>query len=311
MSHLAVPDRSAWRHRRRQLEEALWRQSVRSTPAGERRHDQRLDRLFGMVTQQAFRLSGLYARAHRNAHDLRLVEAEFRFPDLPPAFDGYRILHLSDLHVGCVPGQIAAWTRMLAGVPADLVVITGDVQSHGKPVAWEAGRQVHPLLAALVPPDGVVAVLGNHDEAALVEVLEGMGVTVLVNQSHTLTRGDDRLHLVGTDDVHCFYTPAATQALAACRDGFRIALVHSPELADEAEAAGYALYLAGHTHAGQVALPGGRPLITMLDRHRRLAHGAWRHGRLQGYTSAGSGGGDPPLRLNTRPEAALIRLVRG
>lgn len=286
------------------------RQWRRSTPFGERVRTLQADQLLNRAIVGALRMSGLYQRGRRNAGDLRLTQAEFRFAHLPPAFHGYGILHLSDLHLGSQPELGAVWAERLRGVEADLVAITGDFQCHGRPGPEETVERLAPLLAALTPGDGVVAILGNHDEAGLVEALEARGVTVLVNESRTLSRHGQHIHVVGTDDVHCFYTPAAPQALARCGDGFRIALVHSAELADHAEAAGYALYLSGHTHGGQIALPGGRPLLTMLDRHRQLARGVWRHGRLQGHTSAGTGTGEPPVRFNTRPEATLIRLLR-
>ena len=278
---------------------------------GERRDCSPLLRRVINATERVFRLAGLHARARRNAADLRLVEVDFAFPDLPAAFDGYRLLHLSDLHVGEVPGLAQVWLDRLSGLRPELVVITGDIQSQAKPPPPEAAAHLAPLLAALEPADGVCAVLGNHDDSTLVEELEKLGVEVLVNQGRTLARGSEHIHLIGTDDVFAFYTPAAEQALSAWRDGFRIALVHTVDLVDHAEALGYALYLSGHTHGGQIALPGGRPLATALDRHRHLAKGAWRHGRLHGYTSSGTGTGHPALRLNTRPEATLIRLVRG
>lgn len=313
MTHLSSQGRDVWRRERLRLEDRLCRQDRRSTPLGERRRWSRGgDRLFNTLVTGAVHLAGLHGHGRRNAADLRVRDVPMAFAHLPPAFDGYGILHLSDLHVGNLPELSAAWVRSLSGTGADLVAITGDFQSDGQPAAAaEAGRLLAPLLSVLAPRDGIVAVLGNHDRADMADVLGAMGVTVLVNERHTLNRRGEHIHLVGTDDVHCFYTPAATAALSACRDGFRIALVHSPELAGQAEAAGYALYLCGHTHGGQIALPGGRPLLTMLDRHRDLAAGAWRHGHLRGHTSAGTGTGDPPLRFNTRPEATLIRLVRG
>lgn len=311
MTHVTLSTRHAWRRERQLLEARLRSTRLRSTMDGDRRHQPAV--LTGIVkaAEQVLRLTGLHARARRNAVDLRVVEVDFAFPDLPPAFDGYRLLHLSDLHVDDTPSLHRVWRDRLAGVEADLVAITGNIQSQAKPPAAEAALRLAPLMGALTPADGVVAVLGNHDEAALVEELEKLGIEVLVNQGRTLARGGQHIHLVGTDDVHCFYTPAAKQALTACRDGFRIALVHTVDLVDQAESLGYALYLSGHTHGGQIALPGGRPLVTALDRHRRLAKGAWRHGRLCGHTSPGTGTGHPALRLNTRPEATLIRLVRG
>ena len=107
------------------------------------------------------------------------------------------------------------------------------------------------------------------------------------------------------------YTDAARQALAGAPEGFKIALIHSPELADAAAENGYQLYLAGHTHGGQVCLPGGWPIITHMNRYRRYARGLWRHGDMRGYTSTGVGVSGLPVRFNTRGEVALITLRSG
>ena len=140
--------------------------------------------------------------------------------------------------------------------------------------------------------------------------LQRIGFEVLVNRTTEIRRRDDRVRLTGLDDVHSFYTPQARDALSAGSDGFAMALVHSAELADHAASAGYALYLSGHTHAGQIALPGGRPVTTQLVRCRDLAVGLWRHGTLTGHTSSGLGVSRPPVRFNTRGEAALLTLRR-
>jgi predicted MPP superfamily phosphohydrolase len=79
-------------------------------------------------------------------------------------------------------------------------------------------------------------------------------------------------------------------------------------MAGEAAAAGHALYLCGHCHGGQVCLPGGRPVITHLSRHRELHTGLWRHGDMWGYTSTGAGLSVPPVRFNCRGEVTEFRL---
>ena len=91
-------------------------------------------------------------------------------------------------------------------------------------------------------------------------------------------------------------------------EGFKIALIHSPEFVDAAAENGFQLYLAGHTHGGQVCLPGGWPIITHMTRYRRYARGLWRHGEMVGYTSTGVGVSGLPVRFNTRGEVALITL---
>ena len=87
-------------------------------------------------------------------------------------------------------------------------------------------------------------------------------------------------------------------------------LIHSAELADVAADAGFSLYLAGHTHGGQICLPGGIPIITHMSCHRHYASGLWRHGSMIGYTTTGIGVSGLPVRFNTRGEAVLITLRR-
>ena len=107
----------------------------------------------------------------------------------------------------------------------------------------------------------------------MVEAFEGLGVTMLVNETLSIHRNNARICITGIDDVHYFCTDAARAALARAPDAFKIALVHSAEFADVAAASGFNLYLAGHTHGGQVCLPGGRPILTHMTCHRRYASG--------------------------------------
>lgn len=271
-------------------------------------------RLFGVGVHAfgwSMRLLGLYARGRDNALAPRLVERSFSFPDLPAAFDGYRILHVSDPHLDCLPELAGVARQMLSGVSVDLVAVTGDIQ--GAPEAPVA-RATIPLANILAGPrvrDRTVAVLGNHDSAIMAEALEHFGMTTLINESLTIERDGERLVLTGLDDVHRFYTPAAKSALTAAPSGFRIALVHSPEVADYAAAAGFSLYLCGHTHGGQICLPSGRSIFTRLRRCRFGAQGEWRVGAMIGYTSNGLGVGEVPLRFNCRGEIAVITLRRG
>jgi hypothetical protein len=259
----------------------------------------------------AMKLIGLYGRGRRNALAPRLVARDFFFADLPAAFDGYRILHLSDTHLDCLPEVAGVARHLLTGISVDLVALTGDI--HGRAHAPVA-RSTLPLAEVLAGPkvnDRIVAVLGNHDPAAMVDALAHLGITTLVNESLIIDRDGERLVLTGLDDVHRFYTPAADAALMASPDGFRVALVHSAEVADRAADAGFALYLCGHTHGGQICLPGGRPLFTMLHRCRFGARGEWRYGGMIGYTSTGLGVGRVPLRFNCPGEIAVITLRRG
>jgi hypothetical protein len=246
----------------------------------------------------------------RRALDLRLVELTLSHPDLPPEFDGYRLLHLTDLHLDGMPNLDAVIAGLVRKKPVDLAVWTGDYRwrVHG------THEQVMPALAGIVAAisasDGHYATLGNHDPVAMVDLLETIGLRVLANETVSIHRGGASLHITGLDDVHYFYTDMAPAALALAPAGFKIALVHSPEAAPLAAAAGYALYLCGHTHGGQVCLPGGMPILTNSALHWRHAKGLWRRGPMIGYTSNGAGTSGLPVRFFSRGEVTLITLRR-
>ena len=88
-------------------------------------------------------------------------------------------------------------------------------------------------------------------------------------------------------------------------------MVHTPDLAEAAARLGCALYLCGHTHGGQICLPGGRPIVQHLHKERGLGRGLWRRRQMIGYTSLGAGvAGSLPLRLFAPPEITLFRLRR-
>ena len=299
--------RSAWRARRSAREAARdW-----ASPAGP---DPVWLLYLGWYVQYAFGLVlkalGLYARGVRNALAIGLTRFELAFRDLPAAFEGYRILQLSDAHFDTLPELAAAAGRLLGGLEVDLVIMTGDFRG-GIAGPFEAAlAPFGPLLGAIRSRDGCLAVLGNHDPAAIVEPLEALGIRVLVNESMVLERGGAGFVVTGLDDVHQFYTEAARAALAEAPAGFKLALVHSAEAADFAAEAGYRLYLCGHTHGGQVCWPGGRAIVTHLKRCGFGAAGLWRYGAMTGYTSRGLGVARPPVRFNCRGEATLITLRR-
>jgi predicted MPP superfamily phosphohydrolase len=298
-----------WASERRRIESS----SYWVSPAGRRsRWRSRLFRAALSSLTFGTRIVGLHALGRRNALAPQLVQFELGFPALPAAFDGYRILHLSDTHLDAQPELATCAGQMLAGIEVDLVALTGDIlAAHDARLAL-ATEPLAYLLKDVVVRDRHLAVLGNHDPAVMADALEPLGFEVLLNRSIVLERRGDRIAFTGLDDVHCFYTDAAHAALfdAAVED-FRIALVHSPEMADHAADAGIGLYLCGHTHGGQICLPGGRPLLTQLTRCRYAARGLWRCGSMVGYTSRGLGTAWPTLRYNCPSEMTLITLRKG
>jgi uncharacterized protein len=296
--------RQDWRETRLMMERA----EVRATPIGRRpRHWKAFKTLIGWFGV-SLRILGLYQRGVRNATDIRLNRLDVWFESLPKEFDGFRLLQLSDLHLDFLPETLRAALDLIVDVEADICVLTGDFRKRVRGSLGGILPAMELLTSRISTPHGTFAVLGNHDSADMVKPFEALGIRVLINETHTIQSGTAMLHLTGTDDVHYYYTEAARQALAAAPDGFKIALIHSAEFADAAAENGYQLYLAGHTHGGQVCLPGGWPIITHMTRFRRYGRGLWRRGKMRGYTSTGVGVSGLPVRFNSRGEVALITL---
>ena len=249
-------------------------------------------------------------RARRNAVLYRVNEIDVPIGGLPSTFDGYRILQLSDLHIDQILDEGERLRQMVADLDYDLCVLTGDYRFDTYGVYDEAMARMARLVAALRCPDGVVGILGNHDFIEMVPELERMGVTMLLNESLAIERGRDRIWLVGLDDAHYYEVADLARALAGVDTAQpTVLLAHSPEVIEQAAASGMDLYLCGHTHGGQVCLPGGIPVIGNARCERDKISGRWRHGAMQGYTHRGTGASGLPVRINCPPEIAVHRLV--
>lgn len=256
------------------------------------------------------RASGLYGRGRRNALALQLRENEVFLPRLPDAFDGLRILHLSDLHLDMNPDALPALIERVRAVDYDLCVLTGDYRARTFGAVEAAVEGMRRLRLHLADP--VYAVLGNHDSVRMVPAFEDMGIRLLLNEAVPLERDGAVLHLAGVDDGHFFRVDNIEKAAEPVPDGApAILLSHTPELYRQAAHAGFDLFLCGHTHGGQICLPGGVPVILEAKIPRRLGSGAWAHGPMQGYTSRGAGTSVVDVRFNCPGEITLHRLRRG
>ena len=255
------------------------------------------------------KLFGLYRRGRREFHEIEVVENEIALPGLPPEFDGYTLLQMSDLHIDIDPGLVETVSAALAPLRYDACVLTGDFKNLTVGESAEAMKLMARIRPSIQAP--VYAVLGNHDTLDMVAPLEEVGIRVLLNESVVLKRGGGRILLSGVDDPYIYRTHSIANALAgAPAADVRILLAHSPTILPEAEAAGFDAFLCGHTHGGQVCLPNGYPILCHDRCPRRCISGRWSIGRLQGYTSRGTGGCGLPIRLFCRPEVVLHRLRR-
>ena len=153
------------------------------------------------------------------------------------------------------------------------------------------------------------AVLGNHDSIRMVPALEEMGMRVLLNECAPISRGADTMYLAGIDDAHVYRVDNIEKAAAEIpRGAFSILLSHTPEIYRQAANAGFDVLLSGHTHGGQICLPGSIPITLHAVLPRRMGAGAWTYQGMAGYTSVGAGAAIVPVRLNCLPEITLHRL---
>lgn len=251
--------------------------------------------------------SGLYWRGARNATKVELRHHRVVSPHLPKAFDGFTILQLSDLHVDMSEPAMERVTALIAGIDYDLCVLTGDYrgQTYGPYEPTLAGMAK--VCAAL--KGAVYGVLGNHDTIRLVPGLEDMGVHVLLNESAAIERGGERIYLAGIDDAHFYRVDNIEKAVADIpHEAFSILASHTPEIYRQAAHADFKLLLSGHTHGGQICLPGGLPITLDAVLPRSMGSGPWRHHDMIGYTSAGAGVCIVPVRFNCPPEITLHHL---
>jgi predicted MPP superfamily phosphohydrolase len=260
------------------------------------------------VIRNGLRLVGLYGRGRNNAAKVRLLTNKVYSRRLPEAFEGYRILQLSDLHADMSKAAMGRVVALVAGLAYDTCVLTGDYR----------GKTFGPFKACLDGVEEVVSklrrpvfgVLGNHDTIRMVPRLEAMGVLMLLNERVTLERGGSTIHLAGVDDPHFYRADNLEKAADGIpEDAFSILLSHTPEIYRQAAHVGFDLMLAGHTHGGQICLPGQIPLTLDSSLPRRFGAGAWRYESMSGYTSVGAGSSVVAVRFNCLPEITIHEFV--
>lgn len=254
--------------------------------------------------------TGLLRRARANSRTLTTANNVFVLPDLPEAFEGLRILHLTDLHVDMDEENLQAVIRQIRPLDYDLCVLTGDYRQR----TWGPIDNALDGMARLRKAihGDAYAVLGNHDSVRMVPAMEDMGYKLLMNEMVPLQRKQQKLYLAGVDDAHYYKAHNLHRAGDDIpTGGVSLLLSHTPEIWREAAHAGYDIFLCGHTHGGQLCLPGGIPLTLDSDCPRRLGRGPWRVNGMQGYTSPGAGTSVLNVRLNCPPEVTIHTLTRG
>lgn len=235
-------------------------------------------------------------------------------PGLPPALEGFRIVHLSDFHLR--PRWSSVYDGLLNRVEAaapDLILCTGDFvenRHNCKP----AIPFVHRLVAKLRARLGCFGILGNHDQHAVTGHLVGTNVTMIENQRRVLDvdGGAGRIELIGLPGHNrSELDPAFVRSLPPREPGvLRVVLSHYPDHIRRTRGLNADLFLTGHTHGGQVCLPGGWPIIRHDKLPRRLCKGIHRYEDTWLVVNKGFGFSGMPLRLFCPAEAIELRLTR-
>lgn len=268
-------------------------------------------------------ISALGFDGFAESNDPRLVKIEIPLSRLPQSFDGFTIAQLSDFHYeehfSAVP--LGKSVGIVNSLKPDLIVLTGDfvtvpvLHPHASrkaviATAVPCAQMLSPLSAAV----GKFAVLGNHDgeagSAPISATLVAHGVQVLRNKSVPLEREKDRIWLAGVDDVLRGFPDLGAAIEKIPKDEATILLAHEPDFADESALSPIDLQLSGHSHGGQVWIPGiGAPWLPPLS--RKYPRGLYRVGNMTLYTNIGIGTIRAPIRINCPPEITLITLRVG
>lgn len=267
--------------------------------------------LRGLVATPLIGVAGVSAYASLvEPHYYWISETDIFIRNLPERFENFRITQLTDIHHSRILGidQIRHVVDLAQRTKPDMFVLTGDY-------ATTYRRYIEPCaeaLASLNAPEGVWAVLGNHDHYTDPELtarsLERQHIAVLNNANTTLQRGPDSLQLSGIDDWSWNATDW-NRAFTGLKPATpTILLSHQPSVLDLDQTQNVALILSGHTHGGQIRVPllGAPARLAMAD--LKYDRGLFRRGETQLYVSSGTGEIGLPVRFGARPEIAVLRL---
>ncbi len=256
------------------------------------------------------KILGIYKRGVKNSLKYHISHHDVHLKDLPKEFDGFRILHLTDLHIEGIFDHGKKLISTIKNLKFDLCVITGDYRFLTYGQFNDCLIYTKKLIECIQSDYPILGILGNHDSIEMVPELEAIGIKMLVNESIVINRDSANIGIAGVDDQH-FYDCANLET--AMKDIFssktKILLAHSQELIEMAAESKVDLYLCGHTHGGQICLPGGVALVHNTPHRNRYFSGRWLEGPMIGYTSRGIGASCLPVRYNCLPEIVIHRLL--
>jgi len=249
-----------------------------------------------------------------NPDVIEIVEMQIRLPSLDSAFNGMKVIQISDIHMDEWMDQtrLEKIMTMCSSLDHDLLIITGDFLTRSY------SDDVDPLIRVLKPlaeTMPMIAIVGNNDirynDIIIHDILKECKITELVNSVFTLNKGNSSLHFAGLDDVY-YGNPDLDLVLDQIpEEGACILLVHEPDFADTSSKTGrFDLQLSGHTHGGQIIIPGIGAPITPPYGHKYIS-GLNKIGEMLEYTNRGLGFSQkgPKVRINCPPEITLFTLL--
>ncbi|MBN1788763.1 MAG: metallophosphoesterase family protein [Sedimentisphaerales bacterium] len=255
------------------------------------------------------KITGLADKGLANAQNLQLTRTTVELENLPENFDNCRILFISDFHIEgleSIPDNII---RLIENLEYDYCMLGGDY-NHYNMMHMPTAKQRMKKIVEHLKCNGIYGILGNHDYYEIGVFLQSIGVTMLINEHITIERNGQTIYLAGLDDCYIFDSAdigRATKHIPS--DAFKILLCHSPQIYKQALKYGFNLQLSGHTHAGQICLPGGIAIFKGVNIPRKIVKGLWNYKNLTGYTSSGVGSsGNVTARFFCLPEIALLTL---
>jgi len=243
--------------------------------------------------------------------DFEIVNLSLEIPGLAAEFDGYRLIQITDLHLGhwLSPERLDGVVQLVNQQEPDLVVMTGDFVSY---VLRGITDCMIAAFSALNPKEATLAVMGNHDHWMGVEnirtIFDASGVIELANDIYTLQRGDARLYIAGIDSVTIGGHDLDAVLEKLPEDGPAILLAHEPDYADvSAQTGRFALQLSGHSHGGQIVLPKIGALLRGPG-FFKYPNGLYQVEEMMQYTNRGVGTHVFRVRYNCPPEITVIDL---
>ena len=256
-----------------------------------------------------FKCLGIYNQGVKNALNVKIKSINLSFSDLPDAFNHYRILFISDLHIDGLDGLAERLIKLVSSLKVDVCLLGGDYRMEMYGQFFKAAVKLREIVKHTNTRDGVLGVLGNHDCLEITPELEDSGICMLINDSFLLERDGATLCIVGVDDPHYYKCSDIEKALREVPlNAFTILLSHSPEIIKDLDGKKIDLCLCGHTHGGQICLPVIGPVFTHIKLPRRFSAGLWQYNSTIGYTSNGAGCSGVPVRFNCPPEIVLLTL---